>query len=102
MPKTFWLGLFILVLAVGVAFGVARDFYSRERGIVRGTVVETDTGSTSPKSPGLTPTKILAKLANGSVVDVATKSAKAFAPGSEIDIVELVTPWGLVWYKLKD
>ena len=101
MPKSLWLGLFILVIAICVAFGVARDLYSRERGTVRGTVVEAETGSTSPKSPGLTPTKIRAKLANGEVVDVVTKETRAIAPGTEIEISERVTPWGQVWYKLK-
>ena len=102
MPKTLWLGLFIVVIAIGVAFGVARDLYSRDRGVVRGIVVDTDTGSTSPKSPGLTPTRIRAKLASGDIVDVVTSATRAYAPGSEIDIIERVTPWGLVWYKLKD
>lgn len=102
MPKAFWLGLFIVVLAIGVAFGVARDFYSQDRGVVKGVVVDSETGSTSPKSPGLTPTKIRARLAGGAVIDVATRETRAYTPGTEIDILERVTPWGLVWYKLKD
>ena len=101
MPKSLWLAFFITALAIGVAFGVARDLYSRERGVIKGIVVGTETGSTSPKSPGLTPTQIKAKLANGSIVDVATKETRTIANGAEIEIRELVTPWGLVWYKLK-
>jgi hypothetical protein len=96
---TIKLVLFFAVLAIGIAFGVARDLYSFERSVVKGVVVDYNPGGTSPKSPGLTPASIKARLADGAIVTVATKEVTGPAAGSEIDITELVTPWGQIWYK---
>ena len=94
--------LFLALLAAAVALGIWRDLGSRERGVVRGIVVDSEPGGTSPKSPGLTVAKIKARLADGTIVDVATKQATGVSPGTEVELSERVTPWGVVWYKVKE
>jgi hypothetical protein len=93
------LALFMLVLLAGIAFGLGRDFYSTERGVVKGVVVSADAGGTEFKSQSARPPRFKVRLADGAVVDVATTNAKSVPNGGEIDVTELVTPWGQVWYK---
>ncbi len=96
------LTLFFALLAAAVALGIWRDLGSRERSVVRGIVIDSEPGGSSPKSPGITPAKIKARLPDGRTVDVATTSARSVTTGSEIEISERVTPWGVVWFKYKD
>ncbi len=93
-----WVVLFLLVLALGVAWGLARDLFSRERGSLTGVVTDADLGRASPKWLPATPPRYKVRLADGRLVDVATTNAQSIAVGGEIAVTEWVTPWGQVWY----
>jgi hypothetical protein len=101
MSKSFAIGLFLTLLAVGVMFGVARDVYSRERSVVKGTVTETDPGGAPNKSLPLRGPTMKVRLENGSIVDVAVTQTSGITTGQTVSISEMVMPWGQVWYKLK-
>lgn len=93
--------LFLVLLLAGVAIGLARDLYSRERGTLQGVVVGADPGGTEYKSAITRTPRYKVRLADDRVVDVATRDARKFPVGSAIVICELVTPWGQVWYKTR-
>jgi hypothetical protein len=99
-----WIVLFLLVLALGVAWGLARDLLSRERGtlIGIGVVTSAETGMTSPKWLPMTPPRYKVRLADGRLVDVATTNVQSVPAGGQITITEWVTPWGQVWYTQRD
>jgi hypothetical protein len=101
MSKSLAIGLFLLMLAVGVMFGIARDLYSRERGIVKGTVAEIDAGGAASKAQPLRGPCVKVKLADGSIVDVAVTGTSGLKANQTVEVVEMVMPWGQVWYKLK-
>lgn len=96
------IALFLLVLIVGIAFGISRDLFSRERGVLKGVVTDADTGKAIPKWLPATPPRYKVRLADGRVVDVAMTSAQSVAIGGAITITEWVTPWGQVWYTQRD
>ena len=93
-----WVVLFLFVLALGVAWGLARDLFSREQGTLNGVVTDFDAGRALPKWLPATPPRYKVRLADGRLVAVATTSAQSISVGSEISITEWVTPWGQVWY----
>ncbi len=101
MSKALAIGLFFALLAVGVAFGVARDLYSRERGQLKGVVVAVDAGGQDFKSPAIRAPKLKVRLDDGQTVDVVTSQTVGIQSGETLTITELVMPWGQVWYKLK-
>jgi hypothetical protein len=91
--------LFLLVLAIGIAFGVAHDLYSTEQGVVTATVVEAR-GLINRNKPSETiPPKLTVRLADGSVVSVATTGVEGLKEGAQVEVTEMVMPWGQVWYK---
>ncbi len=94
-----WVILFLLLLLMGVAFGLGRDLYSREVQVVRGTVVSYTPGSQPHKWPTATPPSYTVKLDDGRVVTVATADATGAPAGSPINVVELAAPWGQAWFK---
>ena len=101
MLKTFAIGLFLALLAVGVMFGVARDLYSRERAVLKGVVTEADAGGAASKAQPLRSPTMKVRLEDSSIVDVAVTQISGISIGQSVDVVELVMPWGQVWYKLK-
>jgi hypothetical protein len=101
MSKASAIGLFLALLAAGVMFGIARDVYSRERSVVKGTVTQTDPGGTSNKAQPLRGPCMKVRLESGAVVDVAVTGTSGFPAGKSVSVSEMVMPWGQVWYKLK-
>jgi hypothetical protein len=93
------LALFLAALAIGLGFGLVRDFASTERGGTTGTVVGRDLGTNFSKWP-TSPPRIKVQLDGGAVVNVTTGSAAGFKDGAKVDLREMITPWGQVWYKL--
>ena len=51
MSKTLAIGLFLALLLVGIAFGIARDLYSTERAVLSGEILDIDAGGRDYKSP---------------------------------------------------
>lgn len=97
-----WVALFLVLLAAGVAWGLARDLFSRQRGTLAGTVVSFDPGNAIPKWLPAAPPRYKVRLPDGRLVDVATKDARGVPAGGGISITEWVTPWGQVWYRQRD
>ncbi|WP_045837394.1 hypothetical protein [Hyphomicrobium sp. 99] len=97
-----WVVLFLLLLAVGIAWGVARDLFSRPRGTIVGVVTAVDRGNALPKWYPPTSPRYTARLADGRLVTVAAKIPLNFPVGAAITLTELVTPWGQVWYRQRD
>ncbi len=97
-----WIVLFFALLVAGIAWGIARDLFSRERATLSGTVVSVDFGNALPKWFPATPPRFKVRLADGRLVDVATRNPSSVAGGGEISITEWVTPWGQVWYTQRD
>lgn len=96
-----WMILFFAVLAAGVGFGIVRDVASTEQAVLDASVVKN-----APDGPGYrwptTPPSIKAQLASNDIVDVATRGGTQPDIGSTVQIRQMLTPWGQVWYKLKD
>ncbi len=97
-----WVALFLILLAAGVAWGLARDILSRQRGSLSGTVVGVDPGNPAPKWFPPTPPRYKVRLPGGALIDVATKNPRSVPIGGGIFITEWVTPWGQVWYTQRD
>ena len=97
-----WVVLFLVLLAAGLAWGLARDLFSRERRSLSATVVAVDLGNPLPKWLPPTPPRLKARLEDGALVDVATTNPASASVGSVITITEWVTPWGQVWYTQRD
>jgi hypothetical protein len=97
-----WVALFLLLLAVALAWGISRDLLSRKRGTLKGVVTALDTGRAVPKwfPPG--PPRFTVRLADGRLVGVATKTPHSAAVGNQIMVTEWVTPWGQLWYTQRD
>lgn len=93
-----WLIPFVLLLACGLVWGLARDLLSKERGRLDGVVTAVDPGNPLPKWLPATPPRFKVRLADGQIVDVATKDPASVAVGGKIAVTEWVTPWGQVWY----
>jgi hypothetical protein len=100
MIKSIAIGLFLVLLVIGAMFGVARDLYSRERAIVKGTIVEVDTGGAANKALPLRSPSLKVKLAGGGIIDVAVTGTDGMSAEQSVDVAEMVMPWGQVWYKL--
>jgi hypothetical protein len=97
-----WVVLFLALLAVGLAWGVTRDLFSQEKAVLSGKVVRVDLGTPMPKWLPATPPKYKAHLADGRIVDVATKNPHDLPIESDIVITKWMTPWGQVWYTQRD
>jgi hypothetical protein len=102
MKKSVVIALFLALLAVGIAFGVARDLYSSERRILSGEVIAVKSLRQDFKSTLMQPPQLEVKLENGEVVDVATASTAGLSPGSKVSVSEMVMPWGQLWYRIGD
>ncbi|MBS0252377.1 MAG: hypothetical protein JSR78_15070 [Proteobacteria bacterium] len=97
-----WVALFLLLLAAGIAWGLARDLLSHQKRVLTGTVVAIDLGNPVLKSLPPTPPRFKVRLPDGSLVDVATKKPHSVAVGASITLTEWMTPWGQVWYTQRD
>jgi hypothetical protein len=97
-----WAIIFLALLAVGVAWGLARDLFSRQRGTSIGVVTTADPGHAVPKWFPSTPPRYTVRLSDGRIVDVAAKIPLGVPVGGNIAITEWVTPWGQVWYTQRD
>ncbi|MFT3733129.1 MAG: hypothetical protein QM780_17210 [Hyphomicrobium sp.] len=97
-----WVVLFLVLLAAGVAWGLARDLLSRKTAELTGTVVGVDRGNPAPKWFPATPPRYKVRLPNASLVDVAAKNPVSVPVGGSISITEWMTPWGQVWYTQRD
>ncbi len=97
-----WVVLFLLLLAVGIAFGVARDVLSRPQGTVLGIVTAIDLGHALPKSFPPTTPGYTVRLPDGQLVRVAAKIPLSLPVGASITLTELMTPWGQIWYRQRD
>lgn len=94
-----WVVFFLLLLAVGIAFGISRDLYSRETGRMSGIVVAAKPGGSGYKSPVIEVPSYSVRLADGRVVEAAAARPLTIPVGGAITVTELVTPWGQVWYR---
>jgi hypothetical protein len=92
--------LFLMLLIAGVAYGLMHDFGSRPRGIVRAIIVQADGAIFPHKAPSPTPLKLTAQLDDGKRVAVRTSQSKLPSLGSDVELTEMVSPWGQVWYQL--
>lgn len=101
MSKTVLIGMFLLLLAVAAAFGVARDLYSNEQRELTGEIVEIKPMKQDFKATLIQPPRLKVKLADGQTVDVATASIEGLAAGGTITVSEMAPPWGQIWYRLK-
>jgi hypothetical protein len=101
MSKTVVIALFLALLAAGIALGVARDLYSRERAHLTGDVIEVIPGGHGYKSYAVRTPMLKVRLADGRTVDVAITEPQRFKAGATVELSEMVMPWGQVWYKLK-
>jgi hypothetical protein len=97
-----WIVLFLLVLLAGLIWGLVHDFLSKEQATLKGIVTEIDFGRAPPKSFPANPPHLKVRLADGSLVTVATKNPGKVPVGSEIIVTEWVTPWGQLWYTQRD
>jgi len=101
MSKGLAITLFLILLAIGAAFGIARDLYSRERSVVKGVVIEIDRGGMDNKSQTARAPSLKVRLDSGSLVDVAVTQTSGMTAGQPVHIAEMVMPWGQVWYQIK-
>jgi len=97
-----WVVLFLLLLAVGIAFGIARDVASRARGTVVGVVTAINLGHALPKSFPPTAPGYTVRLPDGREVRVAAKTPLNIPVGASITLTEMMTPWGQIWYRQRD
>ena len=97
-----WVVLFLLLLAAGIAWGIARDLFSRPRGTVVGIVTAVDHGYPLPKWYPPTPPRYTARLPDGRLIQVAAKIPLNLTVGASITVTELMTPWGQIWYRQRD
>ncbi len=95
-----WAVLFFLVLGLGLASGVVRDWYSSEQRERQARVVNTAPEAGAYRWP-TSPPSIKAMLSSGELVDVYTRGGTEPAVGSTVTVRELKAPWGPLWYKLK-
>lgn len=97
-----WIILFLVLLAAGVALGLARDLFSQQKRVLTGTVIGVDLGNSQPKWFPATPPRYTVRLSDGAIVDVATRNPHSVPVGGHIPITEWMTPWGQVWYTQRD
>ena len=64
-------------------------------------VTETDPVVAQSKAQSLRSPSIKIKLDSGSIVEVAVTQTNGIAIGQTVNVVEMVMPWGQIWYKLK-
>lgn len=101
MSKTFVIGIFLGLLAVALAFGIARDLYSSERRVVTGEIIEIKPLRQDFKATLIRPPQLKVRLDDGTVVDAGTSSVAGLSLGAKISVSEMVMPWGQIWYRLK-
>ena len=101
MPKTMAIALFMALLVAGAMFGIARDLYSRERAVIKATVIEADAGGSASKAQSLRSPSLKVRLDGGSIVDVAVTDISGLSAGQAVSVAEMLMPWGQVWYQLK-
>ena len=96
--KAVVLGLFVLLLLIGLAAGLTRDFYSRERGAYDATVTRVTPAGNDYKSPTPRLNKIEARLDDGREVAITSGLPNGLGAGARIRVIERITPWGQLWY----
>lgn len=102
MVKGIAFALFIALLAAGLIYGVARGLYSSERAVLTGTVASVRAGSDGHKSTPGAASSIEVSLEDGRKIHVATPVIGGLSEGAAVQISEMATPWGQIWYKLKN
>lgn len=100
MSKSLAITLFLGLLLVGIAFGVARDLYSTQRAALSGEVIEVNAGGRDYKSPSMRSPSLKVRLTDGRVVDVSTTTTAGIRAGQTVSVLEMVMPWGQLWYTL--
>lgn len=100
MSRSFWITAFLLLIGLGLGFGILRDTTSKEQGLLDATVAG-NTSASGYRWP-TSPPSIKVRLNNGEIVDVATRGGTEPSVGHAVQIRAMLTPWGQVWYKLKD
>jgi hypothetical protein len=97
-----WVALFLLLLAAGLARGLTRDLFSRQRGTLVGVVTAVGPGIAVPKWFPATSPRCTVRLSDRRIVDVAAKIPLVVPVSGDIAITEWMTPWGQVWYTQRD
>jgi hypothetical protein len=101
MSKAVAIGLFLALLVVAAAFGIARDLYSNERAQLKSSVVAIKPIGQDYKSSLIRPPNLTIRLEDGRTVDVTVTDTTGIATGATVSVAEMVMPWGQVWYRLK-
>lgn len=103
MTRNFSIALaaFITLLAIGVVFGLARDLYSTERAVLKGSVAAIDAGGQAFKSPLIRAPSLKVRLEDGRTVEASATQVTGIQIGQTIEVLEMAMPWGQLWYKLK-
>jgi hypothetical protein len=101
MSKSVAIALFLALLFVGTALGVARDLYSHEQAQLSGEVVEVIAGDREHKSYAARTPRLKVRLTDGRTVYVVIAEARRFKASDIIALSEMAMPWGPIWYKLK-
>lgn len=101
MSKGLAIALFLGLLVVGIAFGIARDLYSTQRAELSGEVIEVNAGGRDYKSPSSRSPTLKVRLSDGRVVDVSTTTTVGIQTGQTVSVLEMVMPWGQLWYTIK-
>ncbi|HPG89064.1 MAG TPA: hypothetical protein PLD46_05390 [Hyphomicrobium sp.] len=101
MIKMLTIAVFIAILAAGLMYGVARDLYSSERAVLSGTVASVTAATSGHKTTPVTASSLEVALADGRTIHVAAPDVGGLSNGQGVQISEMTTPWGQVWYKLK-
>ena len=100
--KTIAFAIFLALLIAGLFYGVARDHYSREQAVMEGSVTSITASTGGHKTTPPTASSLEVTLKDGRTVHVLAPLVAGLAAGSAVTISEMATPWGQVWYKLKN
>lgn len=101
MSKAVAIAVLLGLLVVGIAFGVARDLYSREARVLEGEIVTIKPPTKDFKSAIVSSPRLKVRLDDGVTVDVSTASVTGLSTGQRIAVSEMVMPWGQIWYVVK-
>ncbi len=98
------IGAFALLLLGGLAAGLLRDFASKPRAELAGTITSVTAAGNDHKSPTPRLTRVDVRLDDGRAVSVSSGSVllRGLTEGMRVRVAERVTPWGQTWYALVD
>ncbi len=102
--KTLLLIAFAGLLLAGFGAGLLRDFASKDRAVLGGTVTSVTADGTDYKSPTPRLTRLDIRLDDGREVFVSSGNTllRGLDAGARVRVAERVTPWGQTWYALVD